>query len=377
MALYRMSDPSTNPIPGAGLKTVLVIDDDNRLRPVLAAALDAHGFRTLTASNAADGIELARKNLPDIILCDIDMPGMNGRRALQAMRADPELADRQFVLMTGNMAYADPRASMDLGADDFLFKPFSIDDLRGCVAARLKRAELSRHLEAKVVEQLRSNLHSTLPHEFFTPLAGVFGLTEMLLEELDDLEKDEIREILTDIHKSSKRLHRTLRNYLFILTLDAPSSSGPTAMEPAQVEESLLAGCTNAIERHQRSKDVKLDIAGARLHGGPTELTALAEELVDNALAFSHKDTPVQVTLRTEGKWLRLTIRDEGRGMSPKQLQQLYVFQQHDRDRHEQQGLGLGLVLAKRITERMKGELKLESEAGKGTTVYVALPVAT
>ncbi|HYC70304.1 MAG TPA: hybrid sensor histidine kinase/response regulator [Opitutaceae bacterium] len=371
-----MSNPSTNPIPGAGLKTVLVIDDDRRLRPVLAAALDAHGFRTLTASNAAEGIELARKNLPDIILCDIDMPGMNGRRALQAMRADPELADRQFVLMTGNMAYADPRASMDLGADDFLFKPFSIDDLRSCVAARLKRAALSRHLETRVVEQLRSNLHSTLPHEFFTPLAGVFGLTEMLLEELDDLGKDEIREILTDIHKSSKRLHRTLRNYLFIITLDAPSSAAPRTMEPAQVEEALLAGCTSAIERHLRAKDVTLGIAGARLRSGPSELAALAEELVDNALAFSHQDTPVSVTLLADGKWLRLTIRDEGRGMSPKQLQQLHVFQQHDRNRHEQQGLGLGLVLARRITERMRGELKLESEAGKGTTVHVALPIA-
>lgn len=371
-----MSDPSTNPIPGADLKTVLVIDDDNRLRPVLAAALEAHGFRTLTARNATEGIELARKNLPDIILCDIDMPGMNGRRALQAMRADPELADRQFVLMTGNAAYSDPRAAMDLGADDFLFKPFSIDDLRSCVAARLKRAALSRHLETRVVEQLRANLQATLPHEFFTPLAGVFGLTEMLLEELDDLDKDEIRAILNDIHKSSKRLHRTLRNYLFIISLDAPSSTAASRMEPAQVEEAFLAGCTNAIERHQRAKDVQLDIAGASVRSGPTELTALAEELVDNALSFSHQGTPVRVTLRTDGRWLRLTVRDEGRGMSLKQLQQLHVFQQHDRGLHEQQGLGLGLVLSRRITERMKGELRIESEAGKGTTVHVALPIA-
>jgi len=370
-----MSDPSTNPIPGAGLKTVLVIDDDNRLRPVLAAALEAHGFRTLTAVNAATGIELARKNLPDIVLCDIDMPGMNGRRALQTMRADPELADRQFVLMTGNMAYSDPRAAMDLGADDFLYKPFSIEDLRNCVAARLKRAELSRHLENKVVEQLRANLHATLPHEFFTPLAGVYGLTEMLLEELDDLEKDEIRAILTDIHKSSRRLHRTLRNYLFILTLDAPQSAAPSTMEPAQVAEALQAGCIAALDRHQRAADATLTLAGATVRGGPTELTALAEELVDNALAFSHKGAPVRVTLQPDGRWLRFTVQDEGRGMTPKQVQQLRVFQQHDRGKFEQQGLGLGLVLARRIVERMKGEFRLESEDGKGTTVHVALPI--
>jgi two-component system, sensor histidine kinase and response regulator len=370
-----MSDPSTTPIPGASLKTVLVIDDDNRLRPVLAAALEAHGFRALTASNANDGIELARKTLPDIILCDIDMPGMNGRRALQTLRADPELADRQFVLMTGNMAYADGRASMDLGADDFLYKPFSIEDLRNCVAARLKRAELSRHLEERVVDQLRANLHSTLPHEFFTPLAGVFGLTEMLLEELDDLEKDEMRSILKDIHKSARRLHRTLRNYLFIISLDAPSSTTASKMEPEQVAEAIRAGCDLAIERHQRARDVTLDLTGATVRGGPTELNALGEELVDNALGFSHKDSPVRVTLKPDGKWLRYTVRDEGRGMSPKQLQQLYLFQQHERGKFEQQGLGLGVVLCRRIVERMRGEIHFESESGKGTTVHVALPI--
>jgi signal transduction histidine kinase len=108
----------------------------------------------------------------------------------------------------------------------------------------------------------------------------------------------------------------------------------------------------------------------------PTEFTALVEELVDNALSFSRKDSPVKVTMTADGAWLRLMIRDEGRGMTPKQLQQLGLFQQHDRKKFEQQGLGLGLALARRIVHRLGGELRFDSEPAKGTTVHVAVPVA-
>lgn len=264
-----MSDSPTSPIPGAGLKTILLIDDDVRLRPVLIEGLEAHGYQVLGASDTAQGGELARHHLPDVIVCDIDMPGVDGKGFLKQLRHDPELADRQFILMTGDPAYASPRAGMELGADDFLLKPFSIGDLTRAVAARLKRAEISRHLENRVIEQLRASLHATLPHEFFTPLAGVFGLTEMLEEELDDLGKDEIRAILRDILTSAKRLHRTLRNYLHIIQLDAPDRPPAPWLEAQQVAEAFTAGVTAAAERHKRAADIKLELTGVRLRCGP------------------------------------------------------------------------------------------------------------
>ena len=370
-----MPDSPTSPIPGAGLKTVLLIDDDVRLRPVLVEGLEAHGYRMLSAPDTAQGGELARAHLPDVIVCDIDMPGVDGKGFLKALRLDPELADRQFILMTGDPAYANPRAGMEIGADDFLLKPFSIGDLTRAVEARLRRAEISRHLENRVIEQLRSSLHATLPHEFFTPLAGVFGLTEMLEEELDDLSKDEIRPILHDILTSARRLHRTLRNYLHIIQLDAPDRPPAPWLEAKQVAEAFTAGVNAAARRHHRQADIVLELTGVRLRCGPAEFTALAEELVDNALNFSRKDSPVKVSFKPEGSRLHLTVTDAGRGMTSKQLQQLGLFQQHDRKKFEQQGLGLGLALARRIVHRLGGQLRLDSEPGRGTTVDVMLPL--
>ena len=372
-----MSENPTSLVPGAGLKTVLLIDDDVRLRPVLVEGLEASGYRTLSAPNTALGAELARTHLPDVIVCDIDMPGQDGKGFLKQLRLDPELADRQFVLMTGDPSFANPRAGMELGADDFLLKPFSLGDLTRAVAARLKRAELSRHLESRIIEQLLGSLHSTLPHEFFTPLAGVFGLTEMLEEELDDLSKEEIRAILHDILTSAKRLHRTLKNYLHIIELDSPSRAvTPEPLEAESVLQAALAGIESAAKRHQRAADVTSELVAARLRTSPTEFTALVEELVDNALSFSRKESPVKVRLQPDGNWLRLTITDEGRGMTPKQLQQLGLFQQHDRKKFEQQGLGLGLALTRRIVLRLGGDLRIDSEPGRGTTVHASIPIA-
>ncbi|MBA3850240.1 MAG: hypothetical protein C0502_09645 [Opitutus sp.] len=280
--------------------------------------------------------------------------------------------------MTGNTAYADPRSAMDIGADDFILKPFSISDLMACVTARLRRAEISRHLENRLIEQLRANLHATLPHEFFTPLAGIFGLTDILLEELDTLDKEEMRKILTDVQTASRRLHRTLRNYLTILEIDSGRGGPPPApLDAATVAKALHEGAGLAAKRHHRLPSLQLDLPPLGAVRVPvSHLGSIAEEIVDNALAASRKETPVAVTLSREGAKLVLTVADRGRGMSAKQLQQLGVFQQHDRKTHEQQGLGLGLVLVRRILDRAKGELRIESEAGRGTTVRVSLPVA-
>jgi signal transduction histidine kinase len=373
-----MSSTPLPPSPGAGLKTILIIDDDVHLTATLTLGLETHGYRTLCAPDAIQGWKLAREHLPDLILCDIDMPGKDGRRLLQEMRTDPELADRQFVLMTGKAALANPRAAMDIGADDLLLKPFGLPELLRCVAARIERAALSRRIDDRVVEQLRESLHSTLPQAFFTPLAGILGFTEVLEKQLDILSKDEIRQDLRDIRRASRRLHRILRNYLLILELDTPESARPRPLlAPEAVVSALVAGIKAAAERHQRATDVVTKLAGASLKADPQDLTILAEELVDNALVYSRKDTAVRVRAWVEGEQLHFSVADTGRGMTPDQLARLGAFRQPDRKLFEHQGLGLGLALVRKLTRHLGGELHLESTAGQGTTSRVNLPLAT
>ncbi|MBI5693149.1 MAG: response regulator [Verrucomicrobia bacterium] len=358
------------------MKTILIIDDDLHLAATLALGLETHGYRALHAADAAAGWRLAHAHLPDLVLSDIDMPGKDGRRLLQEMRADPVLANRQFVLMTGKREVCSSRTAMDLGADDFLTKPFALTDVLHCVAARLQRAELSRRLDGPTISRIGSRLRSELPREFFTPLASILGLSELLQLELEKLTPAAVREDLRDINLSGHRLLRSIRNYLLLLELEGGSPATTAApLDAAAVAEALTSGATIAAERHRRTSDLVLDLRPVGFPAKLSDLRTIAEELVDNAFGFSRPATPVHVRCWRDGFVLQLAVSDAGRGMTLLQLQRLNDAWQKPLPDSRTRGLGIGLVLVRYLARSLKGELRLESRDGEGTTSYVTLPI--
>ncbi len=123
------------------MKKILVIEDESVLRMNLAKTLRLEKFAPLTAANGREGIALARRELPDLILCDILMPEVNGWRVLEEIRADPNTARIPFIFLTAKGELPDLRAGMNLGADDYLVKPFDLDDLLAAIEARLERVQ--------------------------------------------------------------------------------------------------------------------------------------------------------------------------------------------------------------------------------------------
>ncbi len=125
------------------VKKILVIDDEAKLRQQCAELLRLDGYEVLEARNGREGVDRARRDLPDLVLCDITMPEMNGHRVLETLRNDPKTAHLPFVFLTGWNELEDLRTGMNLGADDYLTKPVSPDELLTAVRARLRRAELA------------------------------------------------------------------------------------------------------------------------------------------------------------------------------------------------------------------------------------------
>ncbi|MCF7689420.1 MAG: response regulator [Cephaloticoccus sp.] len=359
-------------------KSILIIDDDTHFAATLAMGLEANGCRTLSAPNAEVGLQLALAHLPDLILCDIEMPGMDGSRLLREMRKDSALADRQFVLMTGKADYANPRVAMDLGADDFLLKPFTLDALLACVAARFQRVDLSRRLDEKAVAQLQGNLHADLPQLFFKPLAVVLGLTEMLQKDFTTLSPEEVRQDLGDIHRAGRRLHRSLRNYLRLLELEtARGEFRAEVLAAEQVVDALSRGINTAKQNHQRSQDVMMKLSGATLRVAPVDLAIMAEELVDNALTYSRTSTQVHVSAWVTGIQFHLSVSDVGRGLTPPQLVVINSGPTQPKLKEvDQTGMGMGLTLVQLLAKIYGGEFRIESEAGRGSTSHLLLPVA-
>lgn len=350
--------------------TILIVDDEVSILSVFALALRAEGYEVFTADSAMAGLETARTLQPRLIICDVHMPGTGGKDLLQMLRADPGLASTQIVLMTGNPQAATPREGMEIGADDFLLKPIDRESLLRCVAARLRRADVREQAEARLIEDIRKDLRAILPHELLTPLSGVVGITRILRDDWRDLPPPEVDDLLSSLDESGARLERTLRNYLHLVDLQDAPPAEPAAPIDAQDAADLLGALAHAVaERHERADDLAATaIAPASVRVSETDLSVIAEELIENAFGFSERGSTVQVSLTPDGC---LTVRDSGRGMDPEKARAIRAFKQFDRKDFEQQGLGLGLLLAHRVADRSGARIFLDSELGRGTQVTV------
>src|SRR5262249_51784780 len=147
------------------------------------------------------------------ILCDVNMPKLDGYATLTALRQHSGTAIIPFIFLTGISDKVNIRQGMELGADDYLTKPFSIPELLAAVKARLeKQSAIVRQAEKKL-EELRGNISLALPHELLTPLTGILGFSSLLAENYDRLRPTELFELANNLQQSALRLQRTVENF--------------------------------------------------------------------------------------------------------------------------------------------------------------------
>jgi DNA-binding NarL/FixJ family response regulator len=154
------------------MKKILVIEDESEMRRNLTTILRLEKFHPLPAENGRVGLELAKKERPDLILCDVMMPELDGYGVIAALRADAETVTIPFIFLTAKGEKPDKRAGMNLGADDYLTKPVAKADLLAAIHSRLQRAV------QQTVPEFKPNFHSA------GPLEEVLGLTPRVAETL-------------------------------------------------------------------------------------------------------------------------------------------------------------------------------------------------
>jgi two-component system sensor histidine kinase/response regulator len=362
------------------MNRVLVIDDERELRSVVRIALGGEGFDVVEAANGEAGLELARAQVPALILCDVHMEGMDGYAFVEKLRQEPLTAAVPVILMTGVMRdYSSVRHAMKIGADDYLLKPFSIDDLLAAVRIRLQKQQtIVQRAESRLTE-LRSSITLSLPHELRTPLVGILGFAELLKEYHETMDRKEIGAMATDIHKSATRLHGLIENFLIFAQIELMGADEDRSKELRQAHTQDLHTVINLLSRRkaeefQRLNDLVLDLNEVSAAISSEYFEKIVSGLLDNAFKFSETGTPVRVRCSNDSGWLTATIADHGRGMAPEQISNIGGYVQFERKMYEQQGSGLGLIIAKRLLEIHGGTLTIESQLGSGTTVTAKLP---
>jgi two-component system, sensor histidine kinase and response regulator len=362
------------------MQKILIIDDDVVLLERIQAVLRLKGFDTLTATSGKSGVDLVRCHLPSLIVCDVNMDEGDGYAALEAIRQDPATAAIPFILMTGQADYPGMRQGMDLGADDYLAKPFTMEALLASVEARLHKVLSVTHHSQQKLDELRATISSIVPHELKTPLTSILEFTDILRTGLDSVSREKALEMLQHIHDAGLRLRQLIENnilcsQLFLKTVD-PRRQGSFGSKCAEHATQFIASIARSFAHaRQRTIDFNCESSGGTVAIAPEHLAKVVEELLDNAFKFSNPESTVQIQTQAGGDCFFLAITDSGRGMTPEQIANIGAFVQFDRATHEQQGAGLGLAVVKRLAELHDGSVSVASEVGHGTTVKINLPL--
>jgi DNA-binding NarL/FixJ family response regulator len=197
------------------MKKILVIEDEPEMCRNLTTILRLEKFQPLPAANGRLGVEMAKKEMPDVVLCDVMMPGLDGYGVIAALRADPKTVAIPFIFLTAKGEKPDIRAGMNLGADDYLTKPVAKADLLAAIQSRLARAV------QQTVPEFKPNFDSA------RPLETVLGLTPRVAETLLWLAQGktngEIATILSNSESTVKKHVLDIFNRLGVETRTAAS----------------------------------------------------------------------------------------------------------------------------------------------------------
>jgi len=364
-------------------KTILVIDDEDTMRDAVKAVLESDGYSVLESSNGEAGLQAAIQRVPDLVLCDIEMPGLSGFDVLFMFRENPATAVVPFVFLSGKNKTTDMRKGMQLGADDFLTKPFDTKELLATVRTRLLRREQEiAHAERKL-EKLRLNISTSVPHELRTPLTGIIGFAQILKEQAASSSPEELLEIADHIMGSATRLQKTLEKFwtyaeIMFLSLDGASRKSLKRERFPRADSLVKVLARERAATFQREEDLEFVLPSQLcLRVSSDHLRIMLAEVIDNAFKFSPSRTPVTIECMVlpESPQCKIHIRDRGRGMDVHQINSVAGFMQFDRGHHEQQGLGLGLSMARELARLYDGDLSIKSIPGEGTTAVFLLPV--
>ena len=350
------------------MKRILVIEDSPDVRATICEILEARGWHALTAEDGEQGLALATSQLPDLVLCDIRMPRKDGYAVLRELRANPPTASMPFVFLTGLSDKPNMRQGMELGADDYIVKPFTPEELCSAVESRLRKQQAVMQMAERRLTELRSTLNSALPHELVTPLNTILGFSSLIMDS-PELGLKAAREYAGHILEAGERLHKLIERFVFFSQLELAASDPErqgmfSHPEPIPLPERLSVIAQRCASEAHRENDLSLELQEVTARIAQSHLDRLTQELVRNAFKFSEPGTPVQVATQRSNGLTSLCVTNQGRGFTPQQISSIGAHLQFDRELQEQQGTGLGLAIVRRLAELYQGSFWIQSTPG-------------
>src|SRR5580693_6562263 len=398
------------------MSRVLHIEDDPANRLLVRKLLMAEGHEVIDAADGLEGVRLAIENRPDLVLVDLNIPGLDGYEVTLRLRSEPSLEGLRIVAIT---AEGDRDTSFAVGCDGFIQKPI---DARGFAAIvrlylgghrepytssadatgerlRLQSHRIVGHLEQKVselskanerlreVERLRTEFYRNISHELATPMTPIVGYLKLLKdEELGPLTKSQ-QKALRAMDDCVRRLRGLIDNLLDVTGME----TGRMRFHHAEYDfldttRRALAAVADRIAEARLQILEELPRGPLTAWGDANRLQRAITQLLDNAAKFTPEGGTVGVRVRklSSGHY-ELCVADSGAGVRPDRVHRIFepFYQVDGSVTREHGGVGVGLAIARRTARGLGGDVRVESPstvtvegiALRGTAFYLTVAV--
>lgn len=365
---------------------ILLIEDEAPLRSEVAEWLTFEDYEVVEAGDGIAGVEAVFKHHPDLILCDIMMPRLDGYGVLLETNSNPATVATPFIFMTARASHDDLREGMSAGADDYITKPFTRQELMNAIQNQLdKRIAREQHHESQIqqVQQALANeqeqrlvkakLVGMFSHDFRNPLSTIFSSNSLLRDYADRLDAQRRLTHLNRIDASVRQLLQMLDDMLIVTQMEAGSLQFKP--EPLNISQTIQTIAEEFQAINSEACNIYYEsLVSSVVMADPRLIRQIASNIISNAIKYSPHNGEVHITLDRRDDEYILTVRDQGIGIDKEDQQNLFNAFKRGSNVGKIMGTGLGLAIVKEAVTMHGGSVHLESAVGKGTTVTVVIP---
>lgn len=369
------------PLPGSEEHTtpddapsLLYVEDNPDLRTFVANAL-SRKYRVQTADDGVEGLEAVRRRMPDLIISDVMMPRMDGYEFCRKLREDPAYRQVPVIMVTAKSGTEAVIEGLDIGANDYVSKPFELRELEARIEAHLRAHRLEKQLQERDSRLAAiGSMTSSIVHDLRNPLASILGFSQVVKADAEQAGSAETSKLIDPVVSEAKRLERMITEVLdFARGKAADLKPAPvvvrdffeTITEPIQKRLTKLN--IELIIEHEANDDLTLNFDRDRMQRVFENLTKNAQEaLTENVVEEQKKH--IWITTRTDGDKAVIRIADDGPGIPEEIVETLFkTFTTSGK----KSGTGLGLATVRNIVVAHGGEIAVQAKSDKGGAAFV------
>ncbi len=359
---------------------ILIVDDVVSNVLLLKILLTNEKFQVCTANCGNMCIEQARAEKPDLILLDVMMPDISGFDTAVILKKDPELKDIPIIFLTALNSPADLVKGFQVGANDFLSKPFNKEELVVRVMHQIALVAAKRLIEKQNRELLatinnRDKMYSVIAHDLRSPMASIRMVLNLAVAAISpDVVGQEIFDLIDKANKESEDVHDLLDNLLKW----TKSQTGRLSVVMQDLDlNDIIPGVVDIFEMIAATKKIKLSYTGGStiVRADNDMLKTIVRNFMSNAVKFSPEDSSIEITVTSDADFAKISVRDHGVGIAADRLSSIFHKGETTYGTGGEEGSGLGLQLCQDFARKIGGDVMVESVEGEGSTFSVFVPL--